>query len=374
MGSRTLPAALFAAVLLVPGVVSGQSGSSDRVRARDLGIQVGVFPTGDLNTITDVADVRVGHATVAIGDSVNTGVTAILPHGGNLYREPVPAAMYIANGYGKLLGIAQVNELGVIETPILLTCTLCVWKAADALVEHMLSADDMQQVRSINAVVGETNDGFLNDIRSRPIDRETVREALAQADNGPVAEGSVGAGRGTIAFGWKGGIGTSSRVVPYSEASYTVGVLVQSNYGGILTIDGAPVGETLEQYAFRNMTRGQDADGSIMIVVAVDAPLTARQLERIAKRSVVGLARTGASMSNGSGDFVIAFSTHRERASAPLPDGALSPLFQATAEAAEEAIYNSILMATDVKGHRGSIDAISIDSVRSILKRHGVID
>ena len=302
--------------ILVPNVVWAQA--NERPRARELGIQVGVFPTGVHNAITDVSGVQVGHSTVVQAPNVRTGVTAILPHAENAYISRVPAALHVGNGYGKLLGVTQVRELGELETPILLTCTLCVWKAADAMVEWMLGQTGMENVRSLNAFVGETNDGRLNDIRSRPIEPEHVFAALESASGGPVAEGGVGAGAGTVAFGWKGGIGTSSRVLPSSLGGYTVGVLVQSNFGGILQIGGAPVGKELGQYAFANQV-GHDDEydpdtdlqewGSIMIVVATDAPLSDRNLERIARRAIMGLSRTGSYASNGSGDYVIAFST-----------------------------------------------------------------
>lgn len=342
-------------------------------RARDIGIEVGVFPPGSHNAITDVAGVAVGHATASRGDSVNTGVTVILPHGENVYRNPVPAAVYVANGYGKMLGIAQVQELGVLETPIALTCTLCVWKVADDLTDHLLGLPDMESVRSINVVVGETNDGFLNDIRNKPVSRADVLAALDHASAGAVAEGAVGAGRGTVAFGWKGGIGTSSRVIETQRDTFVVGVLVQSNFGGILTIGGAPVGMELGRYAFRRARDGGSADGSIMIVVAVDAPVDARQLQRIARRAMLGVGRTGGAMTNGSGDFVIAFSTNRNLTSA-LPDGELSPLFQAAAEATEEAIYNSMFAAETVVGHRGTVEALDVATVLPILRKYGVVD
>lgn len=344
--------------------------AQERPRARDIGLQVGILPTGPLNAITDVGDVRVGHATVTEGDSVRTGVTAILPHGGNVYQDRVPAAVVVGNGYGKLLGVTQVRELGELETPILLTCTLCVWNAADALVDLLLAAPGMEEVRSINPVVGETNDGFLNDIRARPIGPAHVAEALAGAVGGPVAEGSVGAGTGTVAFGWKGGIGTSSRAVPETLGGYTVGVLVQSNFGGVLTINGAPVGRALGQFAFQQAL-GESADGSIMIVVATDAPLDARLLERLATRALVGLARTGASFTNGSGDYVLAFST-ASSAAALVPNGGMSPLFQAVAEATEEAVYNSMLRATTVSGDRGTVEALPIERVLEVLDAYGV--
>ena len=345
---------------------------SERPRARDLGVIVGILPTGPLNAITDVSGVLVGQVTINEADSVRTGVTAILPHSGNVFHDRVPAAIHVGNGFGKLLGLSQVRELGELETPILLTCTLCVWKAADALVELLLAEPDMQVVRSINAVVGETNDGFLNDVRARPVDPEHVRRAISVASGGPVAEGSVGAGTGTIAFKWKGGIGTSSRELPASLGGFTVGVLVQSNFGGVLTINGAPVGRELRQYAFQSAA-GESADGSIMMVVATDAPLDARTLERLSKRALVGLARTGASMTNGSGDYVIAFSTTGATETLVSNDR-LSPLFQAVAEATEESIYNSLFRATTVQGHRGTVEALPLEETLEILRKYGVLD
>ena len=303
-------------IAVVPVSLLGQE--SARPRARDLGLTIGIFNTGEYNAITDVPGVYVGHTTVVEGSRVRTGVTAILPHKGNLYSSRVPAAIHVGNGFGKLLGVTQVKELGEIETPILLTCTLCVWNAADAMVEWLLGQDEMENVRSINPVVGETNDGRLNDIRSRPIEAHHVVAALESATNGPVTEGAVGAGAGTVAFGWKGGIGTSSRVLPESLGGYNLGVLVQSNFGGILQIGGAPVGIELGQYSFsgqvsREQAPGPEEDihewGSIMMVIATDAPLSDRNLERVAQRAVMGLSRTGSYASNGSGDYVIAFST-----------------------------------------------------------------
>ena len=299
---------LTVALIAVSTPLSAQDG--ERLRVRDYGVAVGVFETGEHNAITDVAGVRVGHTTVVEAPDVRTGVTAILPHGGNPYLSRVPAAIHVGNGFGKLLGVTQVRELGEMETPILLTCTLCVWKAADAMVEWMLARDGMENVRSLNALVGETNDGSLNDIRSRPIEAEHVVAALESATEGPVEEGAVGAGAGTVAFGWKGGIGTSSRVLPASLGGYTVGVLVQSNFGGILQVAGAPVGIELGQYAFADQVGRDDAYdpeedaqewGSIMMVVATDAPLSDRNLERVARRAVMGLSRTGSYASNGSG-------------------------------------------------------------------------
>ena len=375
--------------ILVPNVVWAQA--NERPRARELGIQVGVFPTGVHNAITDVSGVQVGHSTVVQAPNVRTGVTAILPHAENAYISRVPAALHVGNGNGKLLGVTQVRELGELETPILLTCTLCVWKAADAMVEWMLEQTGMENVRSLNAFVGETNDGRLNDIRSRPIEPEHVFAALESASGGPVAEGGVGAGAGTVAFGWKGGIGTSSRVLPSSLGGYTVGVLVQSNFGGILQIGGAPVGKELGQYAFANQV-GHDDEydpdtdlqewGSIMIVVATDAPLSDRNLERIARRAIMGLSRTGSYASNGSGDYVIAFSTSEEvRRSdgdgmhrySDLSNSNVSALFEATLEATEEAIYNSLFMAESVTSNGRTVEALPVEETVDILRRYRVI-
>ena len=373
-----------------PLMAQGQNPHGEPVRARELGVAPGIFPTGKLNAITDVAGVRVGQTTVIRGDSVRTGVTAILPHPGNVFLDRVPAAIHVGNGFGKLLGVTQVGELGEIETPILLTCTLCVWKAADALVGWMLEQPGMEDVRSINPVVGETNDGTLNDIRSRPITAEDVRRALTTASDGPVAEGTVGAGTGTVAFGWKGGIGSSSRVLPKSLGGYTVGVLVQTNFGGILQVLGAPVGKELGQYAFQRNVKSERGDGSIMMVVATDAPLSDRNLRRIAARAIMGLARTGSSASNGSGDYVIAFSTaesvrrripgpdaapgagEQPREVADLPNDAMSAIFEGVVEATEEAIYNSLFMATTVTGSGHTIESIPLDSVRAVLKKYNV--
>lgn len=352
--------------------VCGQS-VADRPRVREANIIVGALPTGSLNAITDVAGVRVGHTTVIEGDGVRTGVTAILPHGGNVFLERVPAAIFVGNGFGKLLGVTQVQELGELETPIVLTGTLGVWKTADAMVVWLLAQPGMEEVRSINPVVGETNDGFLNDSRARPIRAEHVVMALENAKSGAVAEGSVGAGTGTVAFGYKGGIGTSSRRVPEKAGGYTVGVLVQSNFGGDLTIAGVKVRHELERLKQQTNKSG---DGSIMIVVATDAPLSARNLERLAARTMTGLARAGSNMSNGSGDYAIAFSTALEcRRSRNVPlhevkelanDG-MTPLFQAVAEATEEAIYNSLFRATTVTGHRGTVEALPLEQTLKIL-------
>lgn len=378
---RTVTLAMLALALAAPVSLAQDVAplAPGRARARALGVAPGIFRPGAVNAITDVAGVRVGHTTLIVGDSVRTGVTAILPHEGNAFLERVPAAMYVGNGFGKLLGVTQVRELGELETPILLTCTLCVWRAADALVGWMLERPGMQRVRSINPVVGETNDGGLNAIRSRPVDATAVRQALDGARTGPVTEGSVGAGTGTTAFGWKGGIGTSSRVLPSSLGGWTVGVLVQSNFGGVLQVLGAPVGKELGRYAYRDAA--ERGDGSIMIVVATDAPLSDRNLRRLAARTMMGLARTGASASSGSGDYAIAFSTaaavrrpwNAERlTTTELANEQASALFQAVIEATEEAILNSLFTATTVEGGGVRVEAIPLGRVREILARYGV--
>ena len=375
----------------------------ERPRLRDLGISPGILPAGPLNAITDVRGVLVGHRTIVMGNSVRTGVTAILPHTGNLFQSKTPAAVYVGNGFGKAAGFLQVRELGTIETPIVLTSTLSVGTAVDAVIAWTLEQPGNETVRSVNALVGETNDGYLNDIRSRPVTAADVRAAIAAAEGGSVPEGSVGAGTGTRALGWKGGIGTASRRLPDALGGHTVGALVQTNFGGILTIDGRKVGEILGRHAYRDETappaktpaatdpaavgsndvsptlahaRNEDA-GSCMIVLATDAPLDARNLERLAARAVMGLARTGSFMDNGSGDFVIAFSTanlephdpkERVRTIRILNNDAVSPLFLAAVESVEEAIINSLLRATAVTGHEGhSVDAIPIDRLRGIL-------
>ncbi len=356
--------------------------SEIRPRAREVGVAPGILPPGPLNAITDVPGVRVGQVTLHEGSSVRTGVTAILPHGGNLFRDKVPAAIHVGNGFGKLMGVTQVRELGEIETPIVLTCTLCVPRVADAVLDFMLEQNP--EARSVNPVVGETNDGQLNDIRARPVRAEHVLRALREASDGPVEEGAVGAGTGTVAFGWKGGIGTSSRRLAASLGGYTVGVLVQANYGGVLQIAGAPVGQELGQYFLRNELDPGDADGSIMIVVATDAPLEARNLERLAERAILGLSRTGSPMTNGSGDYVIAFSVAESVRRTPerrgarhsvelLPNDLMSPLFQATVEATEEAIYNALFKATTVTGHRGTVEALPLDRTLEILGRYNVL-
>ncbi len=323
-------------------------------RPRDLGIPFGTLPTGALNAITDVDGVRVGHTTLIRGENVRTGVTAILPHGGNLFREKVPAAIFVGNGFGKLMGYTQVHELGELESPILLTSTLNVPRVADAAIDYMLALPGNEDVRSINIVVGETNDGTLNDIRSRPVSRDDVFAAIRNAKGGAVEEGAVGAGTGTIAFGWKGGIGTSSR----KAGEWTVGVLVQTNFGGRLTIAGVPI--DIEH------APPKPAGGSCMIVIATDAPVDARNLERIAARAMMGMARTGAAGSNGSGDYAIAFSTARGK---PLvANDKMSPLFLATIEATEEAIVNSLYAAKTMTGNGKTIDALPVDKVMRLLE------
>ncbi|MFZ7096056.1 P1 family peptidase [Luteimonas dalianensis] len=380
---------LLLAVALAPLAAQAQDmAPGERPRARDAGVVIGTLPTGPRNAIVDVEGVAVGHATLDDEDgTIRTGVTAILPHGGDLFHERVPAAIHVANGFGKLLGVTQVRELGELETPILLTGTLGVWKAADAMVDWQLARPGMEQVRSVNPVVGETNDGFLSDIRARPLRPEHVVRALESASIDDVREGAVGAGAGTVAFGWKGGIGTSSRRVPATGGEYTVGVLVQSNYGGELVVAGVPVGGRLPDPAHYLQSGGEtpvaDGDGSIMIVVATDAPLDARQLGRLASRAIVGLARTGASMSNGSGDYVIAFSTARQSRRAPglavlapatLSNDAMTGMFVAVAEATEEAILNSMFRAETIRGHRGTVPALPLELVLPMVRASAPVD
>ena len=349
------------------------------MRARELGIAPGILPTGKWNAITDVAGVKVGHVTLIEGDDIRTGVTAILPHGGNIFQEKVPAGIVVGNGFGKLMGSTQVDELGEIETPIILANTLAIPAAAEAVIDWTLSQAGNEEVRSVNPVVGETNDGWLNDIRLRAVRKESVLEAINKAESGPVLEGCVGAGTGTVCFGWKGGIGTSSRLLPKSLGGYMLGALVQTNFGGVLQVDGIPVGKKLGQYYLKEQLDDASADGSVMIVIATDAPLSDRNLRRLAKRGLAGLARTGASMSNGSGDYVIAFSTAEgvrrtmERRSIvwsypEVPNDLVSPLFQAAIEATEEAIYNSLCMAETMTGRRGrKVEALPLDAVQKLL-------
>ena len=351
----------------------------ERPRARDLGVAPGVFPPGPLNAITDVAGVAVGHVTLVEG-SARTGVTAVLPHAGNLFQDKVAGAVFVGNAFGKLAGSTQVDELGTIETPIVLTNTLAVGTAVEAVVAYTLAQEGNAEVRSVNALVGETNDGGLNDIRALPVRGEHVAAAIRGAAGGPVAEGSVGAGTGTQCFGWKCGIGTSSRLLPARFGGYTVGVLVQSNFGGVLTVDGAPVGKELGRYAWKP-EEPATGDGSCLIVVATDAPLDARDLKRLAARAVFALARTGSSYSHGSGDFAVAFTTSPElrtrygetapRSRTILPSDAVSPLFQAVLEATEEAVYNSLLKATSVTSASGTTaEAIPLEAVARVLERY----
>jgi D-aminopeptidase len=372
--ARLFPA--FAALLLPVMAVTAEA----RPRAREAGISIGVLAPGPLNAITDVAGVRVGHVTLVEGDTIRTGVTAILPHAGNPYQDKLPAGFAVANGYGKFLGSTQIAELGEIETPILLTNTLNVPEAAAGIVDWTLRQPGNEEVRSVNAVVGETNDGFLNDIRARRVTREHALAAIATARDGPVAEGSVGAGTGTIAFGWKGGIGTSSRRLPVGLGGWTVGVLAQSNYGGVLDVAGVPVGRALGRHYLRDELQTGSGDGSVIIVIATDAPLSDRNLERLARRAFLGIGRTGSPITNGSGDYAVAFSTHpgvrrtpeRRRATAAfeeLPNELVSPLFQAVVEATEEAVINSLFAAEDMDGHQGRIEALPVDEVVRLHRR-----
>ncbi|MDG1180717.1 MAG: P1 family peptidase [Gammaproteobacteria bacterium] len=363
-----------------------QRSEESRPRARDIGLVVGIFEPGEMNAITDVGNVKVGHTTVFRGDDIRTGVTAIIPAEGNLYTHPIPAWIHVGNGYGKLIGETQVREFGEIETPILLTCTLCVWSAANALKEWVYTQPGMGE-HTVNPIVGETNDARVNNMWADPIQREEVFDALANASGGAVEEGSVGAGTGTQAFGWKGGIGTSSRVLPKTLGGYTVGVLVQTNYGGIMSINGAPVGRELGTYAFKNALPPDNTDredGSIMVVVATDAPLSELGLSRLSMRAMLGLGRTGSYASNGSGDYVIAFSTNptvrKPRVSSEpvattvLVNDSLSPLFAATAEATVEAVYNAILKATTVSSARGELKAVPVDAVKEILEKYNALN
>ena len=382
--------AVATVLLTTTALIAAQSTApSARPRTSDLGLKVGVLPAGPLDAITDVAGVAVGQTTIIRGDKIRTGVTAVLPHSGNLYREKVPGAVFVSNGFGKLMASTQIDEMGEIETPILLTSTTSVSRVADALISYMLALPDNEDVLSINPVVGETNDGYLSDIRGRHVTPDDVFAAVKNAKGGPVEEGAVGAGTGTVAFGWKGGIGTASRRLPFGLGGYTVGVLVQTNFGGVLTIAGAPVGQELGQYYLRQELQqaggGKDkADGSCMIVVATDAPLDARNLKRLAARAWLGLARTGSSASNGSGDYAIAFSTapqvriHTSDKSLTrhvelLTNDAISPLFQAVIEATEEAVYNSMFKATTMAGNGHAVEALPIEKTIEILKEHHVI-
>ena len=351
-----------------------------RKRARELDITPGILPTGTWNAITDIHGVKVGHVTLIEGEDIRTGVTAILPHGGNLFQDKVPAAIVVGNGFGKFTGSTQVEELGELETPIVLTNTLCVPRAAEAVIEWTLAQQGNEEVQSVNSVVGETNDGMLNNIRKMVVAKEHVIDAIEKASSGPVAEGCVGAGTGTVCFGWKGGIGTSSRLLPETLGGYILGALVQSNFGGVLQLDGIPVGKQLGQYYLKEQLENSAADGSIVIVLATDAPLSDRNLNRLAKRALAGLARTGAAMSNGSGDYVVALSTAEEVRRTPerrskvwaypeVPNDRMSPLFQAAIEATEEAIYNSLSMATSSSGYMGrNVDALPLDALKRLAE------
>ena len=369
-------AALFS-LLLVTGAAQA---TNERPRPREAGITFGVLPTGPLNAITDVAGVKVGQVTLIEGTNIRTGVTAILPHGGNLYQDKVPAGFAVGNAYGKFMGSTQVEELGEIETPILLTNTLNVPEVAAGIIQWTLRQTGNEQVRSVNAVVGETNDGTLNDIRGRHVTPSNAIAAIEAARAGPVQEGAVGAGTGTIAFSWKGGIGSSSRKLPANLGGWTVGVLVQTNYGGVLQVAGVPVGQALGQYYLKDELSKASADGSCIVVIATDAPLSDRNLERLAHRGLLGIARTGSPMTNGSGEYAIAFSTNLdvrrtpERRAKPnvivdLPNDQMSPLFEAAVEAAEEAAINSLFAATPMDGNGHHVDALPVDKVIKLYKR-----
>lgn len=371
---------LFLALCLI----SMTNKTNAQQRARDYGISIGVLPTGVLNAITDVAGVQVGHLTKLEGEDIRTGVTAILPHSGNLFQEKVPAAVFIGNGFGKLAGTTQIEELGNIESPIILTNTLSVAAGIQGVIEYTLIFPGNEQVQSVNAVVGETNDGFLNDIRGQHIDKKDVLKAIQAASETHVKEGNVGAGTGTVCFGFKGGIGTSSRKLPASLGGYTVGVLVQSNFGGVLQIDGVPIGVELEQYSFKNQI--ESADGSCMIIVATDAPVNERNLKRMAQRAMMGLAKTGGIASNGSGDYVIAFSTDPQNRIPHsgnalqlnehkyLQNDDMSALFLATIEATEEAIINSLFVAETMIGKSGrQVNALPKEKVIEIMKHYNRI-
>ncbi len=371
-------------LLLLFVLINVQSFSQNK-RLRDYGINIGVLKVGKNNSITDVKGVKVGHITLIVGDSIRTGVTAILPHSKNIFQLKVPAAIYIGNGFGKLAGYSQVKELGNIETPIILTNTLSVPVASDALISYTLKMPNNENVQSVNSIVGETNDGWLNDIRGRHIKQEHVLNAIKNAKGGIIKEGNVGAGTGTICFGYKGGIGTSSRVIPKSLGGYTVGVLVQSNFGGVLEINGVPIGKELKNYYYRNSIL-DEADGSCMIIVITDAPLSSRNLERLAKRAIIGLGKTGGIASNGSGDYVIAVSTATNNLIADsenslfyeskvLRNENVTPLFLATIEATEEAILNSLFAATTIIGKdKHEIKSIPIEKVIELMKKYNRIN
>jgi D-aminopeptidase len=374
---RTL---VFALLGILAPIATVSFAEKPRPRAREAGVVTGILPAGPLNAITDVAGVMVGHATLIVGEDIRTGVTVVLPHPGNVFRDKVPAAIFVTNGFGKLTGVTQVEELGTLETPIALTGTLSTWKVADALAEWVLRLPGNGEVLSVNPVVGECNDGDLSDIRKRPVGREQLLAALNAATGGAVAEGCVGAGTGTRCLGWKGGIGTASRKLPPSLGGWTVGVLVQTNFNGVLAVAGVPVGVELGRYAFKDEL-GAPERGSCMVVIATDAPVDARQLRRLAARMPMGLARTGAFASNGSGDYAVAFTAnpacripHGGRGTRTVPvlaDDDLSPLFLAVVEATEEAVLNSLFAATTTRGFAGHVvEALPIDGVLEILRQH----
>jgi D-aminopeptidase len=377
---KIIETALFCLITLTAMTLSAQDNQDKNLR--NYGIEIGVMQPGQMNAITDVEGVEIGHQTLIEGDNIRTGVTAVLPHGGNIFQQKVPAAVYVGNGFGKLAGSTQIKELGNLETPIILTNTLSVPTAADALIDYTLNFEDNSGVRSVNPVVGETNDGYLNDIRGQHVSKEDVLTAIDNANAETFEQGNVGAGTGTSAFGFKGGIGTSSRKLPDDLGSYTIGVIVQSNFGGVLQIAGVPVGKELDKY-YLNDRLNETPDGSCMIVVATDAPLDARNLKRLAKRAILGLGKTGGIASNGSGDYVIAFSTaesvripYRTRDSIrqqnALRNSAMSPLFMAVNEATEEAIINSLFHAETMTGRNGNtIQELPVDSVLSILENYG---
>jgi D-aminopeptidase len=365
---------LFAGALALSAAVSDAA----RPRAREAGIEIGILPTGPLNAITDVAGVRVGQVTLIEGAAVRTGVTAVLPHGDNLYQDKVPAGFAVENAYGKFAGSTQIVELGEIETPILLTNTLSVPEAMAGSIEWTLAQPGNEDVRSVNAVVGETNDGFLNDIRARRVTSADARHAIETAREGPVVEGAVGAGTGTVAFGWKGGIGTASRRLPADLGGWTVGVLVQSNYGGVLSVAGVPVGQALGQYYLHDQLRTASADGSVIVVIATDAPMSDRNLTRLARRAFLGIARTGSPVTNGSGDYAVSTNAEVRRTAArraspspvtDLPNEAMSPLFQAVVEATEEAVINSLFASDAMTGAHGRIEGLPIDRVVALYRR-----
>ena len=370
--------ALFLASLLL--LTASAHATEPRPKPRLAGITFGILPTGPLNAITDVSGVKVGHVTLSEGKTIRTGVTAIVPHGGNLYQDKPPAGFAVGNAYGKFMGSTQVEELGEIETPILLTNTLNVPEAAAGTIEWTLRQPGNEEVQSVNAVIGETNDGYLNDIRARRVRPADAIAAIEAAREGPVLEGAVGAGTGTIAFDWKGGIGTSSRRLPKSLGGWTLGVLVQSNYGGVLTVAGVPVGQALGQYMLKDELGRASGDGSVIIVIATDAPLSDRNLKRLARRAFLGIGRTGSPMTNGSGDYAIAFSTNADVRRTPdrraqptpiidLPNEQMTPLFEAAMEATEEAVINSLFAAHPMDGHRGRIEALPVDKVIELYRR-----